>query len=124
VRVTIVVREVGSNRPDYSLDFEVPAVPAVGSYVSIVRADAKYGHTEDLIVRHVWWRLSHPETGGFASDPPKIGNLVDVQVECDPAIGPNSLDRWRDSLESARARGIDIAEFDIARFNVREDEMP
>jgi hypothetical protein len=123
VKFNVVVREVGRNTPDYSLEFEAPAPPAVGAWLSIVRPDSKYGHSEDVVVRHVWWKLSHPETEPVATDS-KVGELVEIIVECDPALGPHSLDRWRDSLAAARARGIAVAEFDVARFSVREDEMP
>jgi len=123
MKFTLVVREIGRTKPDYSLEFEAPTLPSIGSYISIHRPDAENGHTEDVVVRHIWWRLHHPETGGFGSDPAKVGSLVDIQVECDPAIGPHSRDRWRASLESARERGIEVEEFNVARFALSEAEM-
>ena len=123
VKFTVVVREIGRLKPDYSLEFEAPTLPAIGSYLSIERPDSKHGHTEDLVVRRVWWRLHHPETGGFATEPLKVGKLVDIQVECDQAIGPHSRDQWRSTLEAARERGVEIETFDIARFAVSEADM-
>lgn len=122
MKFTVVIREIGRTSPDYSLDFEAPALPTVGSYISIERPDIDTGHTEDLIVRHVWWRLHHPETGGFATEP-KVGSLVEIIVECDQAIGPQSRDQWRASLEAARQRGIQVEEFDISRFAVSEADL-
>ena len=123
MKFIVVVREIGRNSPDYSLEFEAPVLPSVGDYLSIHRPDKEHGHTEDLIVRHIWWRLHHPETGSMASEPAKVGNVVDIQVECDQAIGPHSLDRWRSTLEAARERGIEVEEFDLSRFSLTEAEM-
>jgi len=123
MKFIVVVREIGRLKPDYSLEFEAPVLPTIGSYLSIHRPDAEHGHTEDLIVRRVWWRLHHPATGGFAQEPVPVGSLVDVQVECEQAIGPHSLDRWRASLEAARDRGVEVEEFDVARFALTEAEM-
>ncbi|MDZ5697640.1 hypothetical protein [Chelativorans sp. M5D2P16] len=121
-KATIVVREVGSLKPDYSLDFDLPALPKPGDYISIHRPDKREPYGEDMIVRQVWWRLEHPETAPYGSDQPKTGALNEISVECDPAIGPHSSDSWRDSLERARQRG-QVQEFEIARLSIREDEL-
>jgi hypothetical protein len=123
VRVTVVVREVSRLKPDYSLNFDLPAVPSPGSYISIQRPDKPEPYGEDMIVRQVWWRLHHPETGGFGSEPPKIGGLTEIFVECEQAIGPYSSDHWRDTLTGKRANGVDVPEFEVARFSVREDSL-
>jgi hypothetical protein len=73
VRVNVVVREAGRLKPDYSLDFELPEVPKVGSYISIQRPDKPEPYGEDLIVRQVWWRLWHPETSAVVTGPGKVG---------------------------------------------------
>jgi len=53
-----------------------------------------------VIVRHVWWRLFHIETHGRkSSEKPSVGKLVDIFVECDPALSPYSSDNWRKRLE-------------------------
>jgi hypothetical protein len=120
-RVTIVIREVGRLKPDYSVDFDLPEVPKPGSYISIRRPDKPEPYGEDLIVRQVWWRLKHPETGGFSSNPPKIGSFNEVLVECDQAIGPYSSDAWRDTLASKSSNGVKVPEFEVARFSIRQD---
>jgi len=48
LHVIIVVREEGRLKLDYSLEFEVPEVPAVGSYISIRRQDKREPWGEDL----------------------------------------------------------------------------
>lgn len=123
MKFIVVVREIGRTSPDYSLEFEAPVLPSIGSYLSIHRPDEVNGHTEDLIVRHIWWRLHHPETGGFGSDPAKVGSVVDIQVECDQAIGPQSLDRWRSTLEAARESGVEVEEFNVSRVAVSEADL-
>jgi hypothetical protein len=120
-RVLIVIREVGKLNPEYSLEFELPEVPTVGSYISIHRPDKPEPHGEDLIVQQVWWRLKHPETSGFGSEPSKVGEVSEIIVECIQAIGPYSSDHWRDMLERRRAHGAEIPEFEVARLSVRQD---
>ncbi len=115
-RVTIVVREIGGRRPDYSLDFDLPEVPAIDSYISIQRPNKLEPFGEDLVVRQVWWRLKHPETSAAASQPQKIGSLHEIMVECDVALSPYSSDSWRALVEGARDRGVEIEEFDVSRF--------
>lgn len=123
MKFIVVVREVGRLKPDYSLEFEAPVLPTIGSYLSVERPDSKHGHTEDLVVRRVWWRLNYPSNDGFATEPVPVGSLVDIQVECEQAIGPHSRDQWRKTLEAARARGVEVEEFDVARFAVSEADM-
>jgi len=122
-QIIVVVRELGRVKPDYWLPFDVPEVPAVGSYLSIQRPDRREPFGEDLIVRHVWWRLAHPETGSIGSDPPKVGSLTEIFVECDPALSPYSSDHWRKMLEAARDRGVEVVEFDVSRIAIRESDL-
>lgn len=123
IRVTIVVREIGRLKPDYSLDFDLPEVPRSGDYISIQRPDKPEPFGEDLIVRKVWWRLDHPETNGFGSDQPKIGSVREMVVECEVALGPYSSDDWRRLAEGAKSRGLEIEEFEVARLSVRESDL-
>jgi hypothetical protein len=41
VKITLMVRELGGLKPDFSLEFELPEAPAVGSYISIQRPEHK-----------------------------------------------------------------------------------
>jgi hypothetical protein len=124
-QVNIVIREIGSNKVDYSLIFDLPNVPAIGDYISIHREDTPTPHGEDLIVRRIWWRLETSEVRGVPpADAVQTGDVREIVVECDPAIGPHSSDRWRDALEAARKRGIAVEEFDISRFSIRERDLP
>lgn len=123
VEVTVVIRERGRVKPEYSLKFSLPEIPRVGDYISIFRPDSKV-HTEDVVVRHIWWHLHHGETRPVVStDDEKVGRVVDVMVECDQAIGPYSRDHWRDGLGAAEAAGLKVEHFNVDRFIVREDEL-
>ena len=122
VRIIIVIREAGTIKPDYSLEFDVPEVPSIGSYISVQRPDKHEPFGEDMIVRHVWWKLNHPETAGFSTGKPKIGSLTEIVVECDPAISPHSSDDWRKSLERHVANG-DTEEFNVSRVAIRESDL-
>jgi hypothetical protein len=123
-RVIIVVREIGHLKPDYSLSFDLPSVPGVGSYLSIQRPDTPKPFGEDLVVRRVWWRLTHPETAGFATGgKEKIGSVEEIYVECDPALGPWSSDHWHDMMKAAEARGIKVEEFEVERLSYRQRDI-
>jgi hypothetical protein len=119
-KITVVVREVGKLRPDVYLDFDLPEVPSVGSYISIQRPEHEADWGEDVIVRKVWWRLKHPEKSASASNPPKFGTSRQIIVECDVATSPWSSDSWLDLAEAARARGLNVEAFEVDRLNVRD----
>ena len=104
-KVNIVVCEGrGSKKPSFSLDFNLPQVPSVGDYISIQRPDVD-PYCEDVIVRHVWWLLLHPEAATVDSG--LIGQVDTIFVECDPATGPWSSDRWRDDNYDAPVFDVD-----------------
>lgn len=114
VKITVVVREPGTFKPDFFLDFEVPEVPRIGDYISIRRLDQREPYGEDVIVRQVWWRLRHPETHGFqSSEKQAVGELVEIFVECDPALSPYSSESWRKSLSHVPPENVE--KFKVAR---------
>ena len=116
INVTVIVREVGGLKPDYSLNFILPVIPRIGEYISIQRSEKLKPLGEDMVVSKVWWRLSHPETSNFTStdEPKKIGSVDDIFVECAPAVGPYSSDSWRASLERSVNSGV-TETFEVAR---------
>lgn len=117
VEVVVVLREFGRKKPDYSLKFVLPTLPRPGDYISINRPDHRQPYSEDAIVRHVWWRLHHPDTRAFGAEGTEmVGELTEIMVECDIAIGPYATDQWRKSYSEAE-------KFDVARFSVTEGEL-
>jgi len=122
-RVILVIREVGRLKPDFSLPFDLPEVPRVGDYISVTRPETGEIYSEDFVVRHIWWRLHFPDDAPYGDSDTKPGGVTEIMVECDPAIGPHSLDRWRDALTAAQQRGVEVEEFKVARLSVRQDEL-
>lgn len=122
-RVLVAVREPGKLKPEYYLNFDLPELPRIGDYISIHRPDKEL-HSEDLVVRHVWWRLHHPETRGVVEGEEKVGKIREIVVECDQALGPSTSDDFRRSLKSAKERGIEVEVFDMERPSVREIDLP
>ncbi|WP_031294948.1 hypothetical protein [Sphingobium ummariense] len=113
----LVIREPGRLAPDYSLNFTAAVLPRVGDYISVQRSDKPRPYGEDMIVRAVWWRLDHPETG-TATTEPKAGSVNEIFVECEPAVGPYSSDQWRDMIAASGG-----PEFEVERFSVRESDI-
>lgn len=122
MRAIVVVREPGRQKVDHSLEFDLLELPRVGDYISIFRPDSKT-QTEDVIVRHVWWHLSHPETRGTASGETKVGHMQDVMLECDIALSPYARDHWRSAALAARSRGVEVEEFKVSRIVAGESDQ-
>jgi hypothetical protein len=121
VKVTVLVREVGTLKRDFALDFDLPEIPTVGSYISIQRPEHEADWGEDVVVRKVWWRLKHPETAAVASGPPKFGTVRQIIAECDVATSPWSSDKWLKLADAARAKGINVEAFEVERLNIRQN---
>jgi hypothetical protein len=123
VKVTVLVREVGKLKPDFEVDFDLPEIPTVGSYISIQRPEHEAEWGEDVVVRKVWWRLKHPETAAHASDPPGFGTVRQIIAECDVATSPWSSDKWLKSADAARAEGMNVEAFEVQRLNIRHTDL-
>jgi hypothetical protein len=125
VRVILAVREPGVRKPDFYVPFDLPEVPRVGDYISIFRpySEAYSAHSEDLVVRHVWWHLQYPDTEAVTFEETKAGRVNDVMVECDMAIGPYARENWRASVERWKATGSEVVVFDVERFSVSESRL-
>ncbi|MBC7527929.1 MAG: alpha/beta hydrolase [Chthonomonadaceae bacterium] len=85
MKATLIIVPPGGGKYLYSLDFELPAIPQVGDYIS-VRRPGQEG-TEDFIVRRNWWELQYPNLVGEGSGVGKVNFLL---VECELAKGINS----------------------------------
>lgn len=120
-KVTIAVREIGREKLDYQIVFDLPEVPKVGDYISVTRPDDA-PWTEDYIVRKVWWQLDYPHTGGYSTGDER-GKPTEIVVIVEQAIGPQSADRWRDGLERQRENGREVEEFEVAGYGIRQDHL-
>lgn len=124
VKVILCAREPGDTKVDYSLNFNLPALPQPGDYISVHRSDTKTVHTEDFVVRHVWWMLETPETRAVTpAGEERSGSVTEVMVECEMALGPYATDHWREMMQRFKSRGIAVEEFDVARLSIRERDL-
>jgi hypothetical protein len=125
VRVTIMAREPGDTKPEFSLIFELPELPRPGDYISVHYSDQQTPHTEDFVVRHVWWRLETTETRAVVpAGDERVGKLGEIFVECEMALGPWATDKWYDAMQLHRQKGKVVEEFKLARLSVRERDLP
>lgn len=120
LRVIVLVRVPSRLKVAYSLEFDLPAVPSIGSYISIQRPDNPQPYGEDMIVRKVWWRLDHAATWPSSDADAKGGSVNEIFVECEIATSPYSSDEWLAMVEGARSHGIEVDEFQVAWFSVRD----
>jgi hypothetical protein len=107
--IVLVVREPGQLKVEFSLQFVVPEIPRVGDYISVTRIDVREPLSEDYIVRKIWWRLHHR---GDADDE---GGVSEIFVECDTACGPYATREWQQRVAQARAREVNVENFEVAR---------
>jgi hypothetical protein len=64
----------GGGETDYSLEFDLPALPRTGDYISIQRG-GKTG-AETFVVRRSWWNLTVDANGSN-------GALSELWIECE-----------------------------------------
>lgn len=126
IRAIVIVREAGSIKPDYSLEFDLPALPRQGDYLSIQRPDTPEPYGEDVVVRQIWWRLNHATTLGQETHPRAVGDMKEIYVECEPAIGPWSSDAWKRSLnagiESGQVEKLKVERMAVSEKFLRENK--
>ena len=112
MKVTLTFVPPGGGEADYHLDFELPALPAPGDYISFTRPDEEGSH--DFIVRRSWWTLHHPTNGlsTMASGPRVSGSLTIAMVECEFALAPFSSASHKSSCEMYKGCGKPLKIFD------------
>jgi hypothetical protein len=94
MRIYLVAVPAGGGEAEYTLTMEVPAIPQVGDYISVLRdyksgpPSEDYAGSEDFIVRRVRWSFTYPDDGTMThtagQEPVGRG---EVYVECEMAIG-------------------------------------
>ena len=110
----VVLREPGGLKPMRSCAFRFPELPRPGDYLSICGPDLRAPLGEDVVVRRVWWRLDHAKAGA-AGEEEVPGQVIEIFVECDIAEGPYASGAWRQQAARARAMGVKVETFEVAR---------
>jgi hypothetical protein len=114
INAVIVIREPGRLKPMIWHEFRLPELPRAGDYITVSGPDDRAPLGEDLVVRRVWWLLDRPAAGTSADSEP-AGQLVEVFVECDVSEGPYASAAWRREVAMARALGVEVETFAVAR---------
>lgn len=115
MKVTLVFVPPDGGEADYQLDFELPAIPQTGDYISVMRPGRD--GTSDFIVRRTWWHLDYPnnELYGTAGNS-AFGTVRSIVVECEFAEGSFSSEEHKRSLEMYKNRSGKLKEFDNSAY--------
>lgn len=107
MKLRLVFVPPGGGEADYSLDFDSPAVPVKGDYITITRKDQD--GTENFIVKRTWWSFSVGANG-------EGGRNDGVYVECEFAKGPLSSTSHKKSVEIYGTQTGTTLEFDESMY--------
>lgn len=125
MKVTLIVVPPGGGEADYNLDFDLPAVPRAGEYITVARDDVlanpqraqggDFGIYECFFVRRAWWDLRYPHSRP-TSQPGDIGSAYMIAIEAEPARGPHMTEAHRRSCETYEAKGLTVRTFDNSAY--------
>ncbi len=114
MRVNLVIVPPGGGEADYSMDFDLPAVPRPGDYIGVSRPDS--GGVESFIVRRTWWLMNFPLAENSTSSAPAIGKVEKLCVECEFARGIHDSPSHKKACDTFEHRGKPIKEFDSTAY--------
>ena len=113
--VRLVFVPPGGGEADYSLDFDLPAIPRPGDYITVMRPNQS--GTEDFIVRRTWWTLEYPEAPMIQNSKNAVrGSAKSVAVECEFAKGNYSSEAHKKACDAYEQRGGTVSEFDASAY--------
>lgn len=125
MKVTLIVVPPNGGESEYNLDFDMPAVPREGEYVTVARDDVlanpqpgaggEISIYECFYVRRVWWDLRYPHSKP-TSQPGDQGSAFMIAVEVEVARGPHMTAEHRRSCEAFEARGLPVRSFDNSAY--------
>lgn len=95
MKIELVFIPPGGGEIDHSLLVEMPEIPKVNDYISILRPGE--GGTEDFIVKRTWWHLGASDNGGN-------GTVRKISVDCEFALGPLPSEAHKEICEHYRAK--------------------
>lgn len=114
MRVQLVFVPPGNGETDYQMQFELPAVPQAGDYISIVR-DGSVG-AETFIVRRTIWGLSYPKTDSSFARNDEHGTATDIWVECEFARSGFMSEQHKRACNGYEARGHIVPEHEATAY--------
>ncbi|MGL6075121.1 MAG: alpha/beta hydrolase [Fimbriiglobus sp.] len=97
----------GGGETDYSIAFDMPEIPRPGDYITIHRAGRS--GTENFIVKRTWWNLEF-------DDKEKQGKTMDIWVECEFAVSPDSSEHHNAACKSYESKKGQIKKFDKSMY--------
>jgi hypothetical protein len=99
----------GGGKPDYSLHFDLPAIPQPGDYISIRRpitSASELPGTYDFIVKRTRWWLSYPDNDLYKeADDDTHGAVTEIVVDCEFALGYWSCEEHKRGVAGYSSRG-------------------
>ena len=109
MKVTFSFVPPGGGEQDYSLEFDLPAIPQPGDYIRIMRDDKEFGHPgEDcFLVRRTWWYLQYSDNGGRTRE---------IVVEAEFAEGPYDSESHKSSIQMYANRGKEAKTLDASTY--------
>jgi hypothetical protein len=113
--VKLVFVPPGGGKAVYSLDFDVPAIPRPGDYITVMRPNQT--GTEDFVVRRGWWVFQHREARTIQNSQDVVrGSTQSVAVECEFARGHYSSEDHQKACDAYEKRGGTVSEFDASLY--------
>src|ERR1700738_632888 len=103
MRVKLVCVPPGGGEAEYSLDFEMPALPRAGDYISVLRPDQN--GTEDFIVRRARWVFEFPKAPAVSVGHGPVGKTTEVCIEGEFAESAYSSAEHKRTIANFAARG-------------------
>jgi hypothetical protein len=116
MKVRLLIVPPGGGETDYTLDFELPALPRQGDYIGVTRP--KESGAEYFIVRRVWWALHYPGSNDAMVAQPanQVGSVERICIECEIAEGPFSSESHKKVIDMYNKRGNEVQEFDNSAY--------
>lgn len=125
MKISLIVVPPGGGKNEYTLEFDLPAVPRANEYITVARDDvtasperSESGELciyECFFVRRAWWDLRYPRSAPYAKEG-DIGSADMIAVEVEPAYGPHMTEAHRRSCEVYEAKGLKVRTFDDSGY--------
>lgn len=115
MKIRLIFVPPGGGEADYSLLFDLPALPRPGDYISITKP--KEVGTHDFIVRRTWWQLKSTETrvAVYSTDVEIVDTGCEISVECEYSIGEYAAESHKQACAGYIQRN-EIKKFEASAY--------